>query len=265
MEPVVYEGKTALVTGASSGIGRVFARRLAERGVSQMILVARREAALRALGDELECDGRVKVEILTEDLAAPGAVGRVAERVAAAGLAVDVLVNNAGFATYGLVSAEADQAELLDEVQLNCAAVVGLTLAFLPGMQARRNGVVVNLASTAAFQPLPYMAVYGATKAFVLSFTEALWAENRDHGVRVLALCPGATETEFFDRVGADEASIGPRLTPEAVVDIALRALDHSRPSVISGVRNWVLANAGRFIPRRRLLLAADRTLRPRD
>jgi short-subunit dehydrogenase len=252
-----------LVTGASSGIGRVFAQRLAARGADRLILVARRESALRAVADSLG-SRPVQVDVLTEDLASPGAHRRVADAVDALGATVDVLINNAGFATYGRLEA-LDEATLEEEVQLNCATLAGLTAAFLPAMQAQASGVIVNVASTAAFQPLPYMAVYGATKAFVLSFTEALWGENRSGGVRLLALCPGATDTAFFDRVGAAEASVGSRQTPLTVVDTALKAVDRGRPSVICGRRNAALASTLGVLPRRLVIGAAARTLRPRQ
>jgi uncharacterized protein len=254
-----YAGKTALVTGASSGIGKVFAQRLAMRGVGRIILVSRREAVLRAVGETL---GAPHVEVIAEDLSVPLAWRRVVEAVGSDG--VDVLVNNAGFATYGRLERQ-DPDTVHQEVELNCSAVVGLAGAFLPAMQSRHSGVIVNVASTAGLQPLPYMSVYGATKAFVLSFSEALWAENRSTGVRVLALCPGATETPFFDRVGAEEASVGTRQSPETVVDLAMRAVDRGRPVVISGLVNAALAASTRFVPRRVVALGARMTLRPKD
>ena len=258
-----YVGKTALVTGASSGIGKEFACQLAARSVERLFLVARREAALRDIQRDLMTRHQIHVEVVAEDLAIAGAHRRVAERVASLGGRVDVLVNNAGFATYGRLETLEDQT-VQEEIQLNCSTLVGLTTAFLPSMQAHQDGVVINVASTAAFQPLPYMAIYGATKAFVLSFTEALWGENRAAGVRCLALCPGATETPFFDRVGAEEASVGSRQTPETVVGVAFRTVDRGRPSVVSGRRNAALASAPRLAPRRQVIAIAEKTMRPR-
>jgi short-subunit dehydrogenase len=254
-----YSGKTALVTGASSGIGRVFAERLAARKVGRLILVARREEVLREVGETL---GAPQVEVIALDLAVPGAWRQVVETVGAG--SVDILVNNAGFATYGRLERQ-DPGTITEEIELNCLTLVGLARAFLPAMQSRRDGVIVNVGSTAGFQPLPYMSVYAATKAFVLSFSEALWAENRRSGVRVLALCPGATETAFFDRVGATEASVGTRQRPEEVVDVALRAVDRGRPVAISGLRNAMLATASRFAPRRVVATGASMTMRPND
>ena len=169
---------------------------------------------------------------------------------------------NAGFATYGSfdsLSAEQEQQEIL----LNVAAVVDLTHRFLPAMLARRSGSIINVASTAAFQPIPYMAVYGASKAFVLSFSEALWAEYRGKGIRVLALCPGATSTNFFNAVGTEDAGLGSKETPEKVVQVALRALERGRPSVISGRQNALMANSVRFAPRGMVARMGAGAMRP--
>ncbi|HXY43710.1 MAG TPA: SDR family oxidoreductase [Acidimicrobiales bacterium] len=264
MQPYEYRGKTALVTGASSGIGKAFAEELVVRGVDRVILVARRETVLREVGDALVGSKPVRVDVIAEDLSLPGAHRQVAAAVASLGATVDVLVNSAGFGTYGLLQDLADTT-LQEEMSLNCATLVGLTAAFLPGMQSRGSGVIVNVSSTAAFQPLPYMAVYAATKAFVLSFTEALWGENRHSGVRLLALCPGPTETPFFDRVGAAEASVGRRQSPDTVVAVALRAVDQGRPVVVCGWPNAVLARMPRLVPARPVIILAGRTLRPRS
>lgn len=258
-----FVGQTALITGASTGIGAVFAHQLAARG-AHLILVARSEDRLRTLAAGLTAAHGVTVDVLPADLTRPGAGDDLAARVAALGRTVDVLVNNAGFATHGDVE-RADPARLLDQVQLNCAAVVDLTTRFLPGMTARRRGAIVNVASTAAFQPIAHMAVYAASKAFVLSFTEALWSEARPRGVTVLALCPGATETPFFTVVGAEEASFGKRRTPEQVVATALRGLATGKPSIVDGHANALLARLQRFLPHRAVLSIAERTVRPRD
>jgi len=259
VKPYDYRGKTALVTGASSGIGKVFAERLAARGVGRLILVSRRESALRAVGDGI---AGAAVEVVAADLAVPGGYRTVLDALRERGVEVDVLVNSAGFGTHGRLE-DQDAAAVQEEVEVNCTALVGLTAALLPGMQQRRSGVIVNVGSTAGFQPLPFMAVYGATKAFVLSFSEALWGENRRSGVRVLALCPGATETSFFDRVGTEDASVGRRQDPGEVVDVALRSVDRGRPSVISGRWNAVLAGSTRLAPRRVVVITAGMTMRP--
>jgi len=257
-----YQGKTALITGASGGIGTAFARALTARGAN-VILVARSEGRLRALADELARDHGVRAEAIAVDLTREDAARELRAAVDARGLAVDLLINNAGFGTYGpfeTLAAERAGAE----VALNVAAVVDLTHLFLPAMLAQGDGAVINVASTSAFQPLPYMAVYGATKAFVLSFSEALWAECRGRGVRVLALCPGPTATEFFDVVGTDDGVVGQRRTAAQVVTTALRALERGRPSVVDGWANYLLAQTPRLAPRGLVARLAERVTRPR-
>jgi len=177
------------------------------------------------------------------------------------GRQIDILVNNAGFGLHAVLH-QADPVTLTEMVQVNVAALVDLTRLYLPGMLARDRGAVINVASTAAFQPVPYMAVYGASKAFVLSFTEALWAETRRTGVRVTALCPGSTETEFFT-VAGENAQVGRRMAPERVVHAALRALDHRTGSVVTGAGNRLLINAPRLAPRQFVTRMAERTMRP--
>jgi short-subunit dehydrogenase len=258
-----YKSQTALITGASSGIGAAFAEALAARGM-HLVLVARSKDKLEGLGTELAKTYGVGVQVIAMDLSKPGASRRVFEQTTWNGLTVDLLVNNAGFATHGLFE-ELPLERQYEEIMLNCTAVVEMTHWFLPGMVSRGSGGVVNVASTAAFQPLPYMAVYGATKAFVLSFSEALWAENRARGVRVLALCPGATDTPFFDVVAAPEASVGgARQDPEDVVARALKALESGRMHLISGTKNYLMANVSRFFPRRTVAAMTARVLRPK-
>ena len=176
-----------------------------------------------------------------------------------------MLVNNAGFGSYGPF-AEADADREADEVAVDVSAVVTLARAFLPGMLARGSGGILNVASTIAFQPAPYQAVYGASKAFVLSFSQALWAEARAAGVAVTALCPGPTRTGFVEALGADvgHTAIYRRLAdPEPVIEAGLRALDKGRAVVIPGVRNKVIAVSGRFMPREWLTRVSARWLRP--
>lgn len=258
--PYDYRGKTAVVTGASSGIGRAYARALAERG-ADVVLIARTEPALRELADELGRAHGVTARPLPADLTDPAAADRIAGTLLEWGAETDVLVNNAGFASYELFT-DSKAEHNADMVQVNVAALVALTHRLLPAMTARGDGLVVNVASNTAFQPLPYFALYAATKAFVLSFTEALHAEVAPSGVRVLALCPGATETAFFD--GAAGAERGSKQTPEQVVATALRAVDQNRPSVVSGAANRVGATLPRLLPRRTTLAVAHRTMRPR-
>lgn len=256
-----HRGTTALITGASSGLGATFARRLAERGAN-LILVARRRDRLDALADQLRADTGVNVVAYEQDLSRPGAGATLARRIAADGRSVDTMVNNAGVGTHGNLSAQ-DPDALAAELQLNVVNVVDLTRALLPQMLQRRRGVVLNVASTSAYQPTPSMAVYGAGKAFVLSFTEAIAYETRHSGVRVLAVSPGPMHTEFFDNLGTTRPGVGRWQTPDQVVDFTLRTLDRRRPppSVISGTLNAIPIAAARFTPRRLVLAITGRAI----
>jgi uncharacterized protein len=249
-----------LITGASSGIGEAFARVLAARG-DDLVLVARSAGKLEALAAELTARHNVRVDVVPADLSLPDAAGGIVAELAVRGIAIGTLVNNAGFGTYGEF-AVLDAARERDEVFVNVVAPVVLTRALLPAMLERGRGAIVNVGSTASFQPVPYMATYGATKAFVLSFSEALAEEVRPHGVRVVALCPGQTETAFF--TGIDEArSPGRARTSEQVVATALRALERGRVVAIDGLANYLLANASRFAPRWLVTRIAARMFRP--
>ncbi|RPI49792.1 MAG: SDR family oxidoreductase, partial [Chloroflexi bacterium] len=192
--------QTALVTGASRGIGEAFARQLAAQG-KDLVVVSRDEARLQELADELSAAHGVRVHVIACDLSMPGAAGQVWAETERLGIAVDLLVNNAGVGKRG-VFAELDHDFQAAMVRLNVNAVVELTRLYLPGMRARHRGGVINVASNAAFQPVPYMAVYAATKAFVLHFSEALAEEVGPGGVWVMALCPGATDTTFWEVAG---------------------------------------------------------------
>jgi short-subunit dehydrogenase len=252
--------RIALVTGASSGIGEAFARRLAADG-HDLVLVARSEDRLTRLAAELERRHGRSVLVVPADLSTPDGVASVRRRTDAAGIAVDLLVNNAGFATHGALVG-LDPARDHQQVMVDVAAVVGLTHAYAPGMVARGRGGIVNVASTAGFQPLPFMAVYGASKAFVLSFTEALRVELAGTGVTVVALCPGPTETAFFSGVG-DEASVGGRrATPEEVVDAGARALARDAGTVVVGFRHRLLTALPRVLPRSVTAAVSGRILR---
>lgn len=244
-----FKNKTALITGASSGIGEAFARELAGKGAN-LILVARRLDRLNKLSAELSEKYGVRVSVIGLDLTGDSAVSTLRSKVDDLGIEVDLLVNNAGFATSGSFETE-DLEKALNEIDLNVKAVVSLTHAFIPGMLNRNHGAVINVASTAAFQPVPTMAVYGATKAFVLSFSEALWAEFEDSGVRVLALCPGGTDTEFFEVAGS-QGTGSKRETASQVVKVALAELSSKsmKPSIVSGSRNKVLAFMPRIVSR---------------
>jgi hypothetical protein len=247
---------TALITGASAGIGAVFAEKLAAQQ-QDLVLVARSEDKLQAIAADLSQKYGVGTTVMAQDLTAPGATDALFTKLDQQGIAVDVLVNNAGFGLYGEVAA-GDRDAQLNMIQLNVAVVVDLAYRCLQGMKARRSGSIVNLSSTAAFQPIPNFAVYAASKAFVLSFSEALWYECKSYGVKVLGVCPGPTETEFFkvaDFPDTMSESVAQSYTsPEAVVDEALRALAHGHSHVVTGgLNNQILVNVGRFLPREAL------------
>ena len=265
---MTYRETTALITGASSGLGAEFARRLAERG-ADVVLVARRADRLDALARELEAAHGIRATAIAFDLGSPGAGHRLQADLAGRGIAVNTVVNNAGFGVHGLF-VESDADAIAAEIQLNVGALVDVSRAFLPellaGAAAGASGALVNVASTAAYQPTPFMAVYGATKAFVLNFTEALAYEARGSGLKVLALSPGATRTEFFDVVGTEDAAVGRFQSSEQVVATALAALDRRRTpaSVVSGASNAVSSILAGRMPRRATLAVSGRVLAPR-
>lgn len=253
----------AVVTGASSGLGAIFADQLAERGLP-LVLTGRDEARLRAVRERVRAASPgVDVELVVGDLATPSGLEALLEVLG--DRPIDVLVNNAGFGTYGPFS-DADPARERGMIGVNVDALVGLTHAVLPGMLARGRGGILNVASTIAFQPAPYQAGYGATKAFVLSFSEALWGETRGTGVTVTALCPGPTATGFVDALDSDVSHIGlyRHLTaPEPVVRAGLKGLDRGRATVVPGWRNKLLALSGHVSPGWMSALIGGRMLRP--
>lgn len=254
--PAPAPDSTCIVTGASSGIGSDIARQLARRGHG-VTLVARRESRLKELADELQIAHGVRVEVLPADLSDAGSRDELVDAVQRLGLQVDVLVNNAGVGSSGVFPGHGRDGEV-NLVRLDVEAVVDLTAAFLPGMVERRAGAVLNVASTAAYQPLPGMATYAAAKAFVLSFSESLAGEAAPQGVTVTALCPGPVKTEFGERAGLGDAeSRVPGFlwtSSEQVAKAAVDAMDAGRRVVIPGPLNQVGAIAGRFSPRRILL-----------
>ena len=201
-----YQGKTAVITGASSGIGVEFAKQFAARGAN-LVLVARREERLALVSEDIRAEYGVQVTYFALDLGEPTSGANLIEKLSDAGLTTDILINNAGFATNNKVAKE-DRLRVSGQIQLNVGTLVDLTVGMLPAMQARDFGVIVNVASTAALQPVPNLAVYAATKAFVLSFTEALWGELRGTKIKALAICPGATESEFWDVAAMDSKSM---------------------------------------------------------
>lgn len=233
---------TALVTGASVGIGRAFAEHLAARG-DDLVLVARDVTRLEQVAGDLSRAHGVAVEVLPADLLDRAALTAVEARLVAADRPVDLLVNNAGFGTYGRF-ADLDVDHEVDEVELNVVALVRLTHAALRAMEARAAGAIVNVASVAAYQPTPVSATYGATKAFVHSFTHAVREEARASGVHVMLVCPGYTRSEFHDRAGFRPTGV-PELvwqSADAVAGAALRDLDRGRAVSIPGFFNQAAA-----------------------
>ncbi|HET9126999.1 MAG TPA: SDR family oxidoreductase [Propionibacteriaceae bacterium] len=250
-----------LITGASGGIGRAFAAELAARG-HDLVLTARREEELRATADIIGAHG-VRTELIPADLSDPAGRRHLLDELRARDLTISMLVNNAGFGSIGRF-AELDADRLADEVELDVQTVVQLSRALLPAMLDAGHGSIVNVASTAAFQPLPTMAVYAAAKAFVLSFSQALWDEVRHQGVRVIAVCPGPTDTDFFVRAGDDDVLTG-RRTPQQVALTCLEALDKGRPYVVDGLLNTVQAEVAKRTPARVAIPLARAVVRHHD
>src|SRR5881392_2728464 len=250
----------SLITGASSGIGEVFARKLAARG-RNVLLVARSEDKLITLCNELGRSNSVRAQYVALDLSKPESPARLFEEAEQRGLVVDMLINNAGFGSMGEFS-KLDLARELNMIDLNIKALVELTYRFLQPILERKQGEIINVASTAAFQPVPFMATYAATKAFVLSFSEALWEENRSYGIEVMALCPGVTNTNFFEASRMQRPPARTSQTPDEVVDTALRALKRRKGSVISGWTNFMAVEAERVVPRKLILKAVGAVMR---
>jgi short-subunit dehydrogenase len=252
-------GGAALVTGASSGIGEAFARTLA-RGGMDVVLLARRGPRLEEIASGIRADAGVGATCVVQDLTAPDAASRVLAALGQAGVHVGLLVNNAGFGSFGPFHDE-DPDRALAMVDLNCRAPVALAHAFLPAMLARGRGGIVFTSSLASFQPTPFVATYAATKAFERVLAESMWAELRVRGVDVVAVCPGYTPTGFQAVAGTDRIRLRQSpTTPEQVVEAALGALGR-RPSVIPGVLNRLLSVPGRLLPAGPLMRLAHRYL----
>ena len=254
----------AVVTGASSGLGAIFAQRLGERG-HNLVLAGRDSGRLEDVRQRVTARARdCAVTLVTADLATGDGVLALLRELG--DRPVDLLVNNAGFGTYGPFD-RSDAGREMEVIAVDVAALVQLTRAVLPGMVERGRGGVLNVASTIAFQAAPYQATYGAAKAFVLSFSQALWQETRHRGITVTALCPGPTKTGFVEALGNAEASqtaIYARLgEPGPVVDAGLRALDRGALVAVPGLRNRAIAFLPRITPRRLLTSISGRLLAP--
>jgi uncharacterized protein len=249
------DGQTALVTGASVGIGVDLAECFAKDGYD-LILAARTESALRTVADRLANTYAIKATPIAADLSVIGGGQRLADAIKKAGLSVDVVVNNAGYGQAGAFSGS-DSAGQLGMIDLNDRALVELTHIYWPTMLANQRGGVLNVASTAAFQPGPLMSVYYASKAFVLSFSEALWEEARGTGVKVSCLCPGPTESKFRERAGTGKTRLsrtGPQMPSMSVARMGYDAWQNNKRVEVTGLRNRLTASLVPFLPRTLLL-----------
>jgi len=249
------EGQTALVTGASAGIGVDLAECFAKDGYN-VILAARTESALREVAERLAKTYKITATPIAADLQAQGGGTKLAEEIKKKGLSVDVVVNNAGYGQAGGFNGS-DKAVQLGMIDLNDRALVELTHIYWPGMIANKRGGVLNVASTAAFQPGPLMAIYYASKAFVLSFSEALWEEARDTGLKVSCLCPGPTVSKFRERAGTGKTRLSRAGTPMSSMSVARQgynAWQNNKRVMITGFRNRMTARLAPFLPRTTLL-----------
>lgn len=260
---VHYQGKTALITGASSGIGAEFAKALAARQVN-LVLIARSTDRLQTLAASLQQQHGIHATVITADLSKEGAANQIMQDIEHKQLSIDLLINNAAFGLYDRfenLSAERDHAQMM----VNVTAVVDLTHALLPSMLQRAHEcAIINVASMAAFQAIPYMAVYGASKAFILSFSLALAEEYRQKGLQVLTLVPGATDTAFYQTSG-EIAGANQKRTPAQVVTTGLVALEQGRTLAIDGFLNRIMATLSRLASRQMAARLMGQLTRPRE
>ncbi len=258
-----WAGKWALVTGASAGIGLELAKQLAQGGAN-LVLTARRVDRLQALASELAAKHGTRTEVFSADLTRPQAPEEIHGFTTEKGIEVELLVNNAGFGAFGNAY-EIPIEKMLEMIQVNCSAVVHLTRIYLPEMVARRHGDVLIVSSVAAFQAVPYNSVYAATKAFDLLFSEGIAAEVRGSGVRVCALCPGSTSTEFKDVAQQPDRAFRSAETAEKVARVGLEALAAGKTMVISGFKNKLMTESQRLAPRSLVTRMAEKMMRATD
>ena len=258
----LWRGKWALITGASSGIGWALAEQLAGHGAN-LVLTARRADRLARLSGDVTSRYKIQTEILAADLARPQTPGEIYRFTEQKSLPIEILINNAGFGAYGEFR-KVEAQRYLDMVQVNVASVIHMTHLFLAPMVERRSGYIMIVASTAAFQPVPYISTYAATKGFDLLFAEGLAEEVRRYGVRVCALCPGSTASEFNEVAGQPKLA-GPQESNEKVARVGLQALAAGKARVISGARNWLSVEAQRLAPRRLVTRVAARMFMPQQ
>lgn len=256
-----WSRKWALVTGASAGIGEALAKQLAAAG-THLVLTARRTDRLQELASDLSSKHGIQTEILGADLSKPGASKEIFAFTSEKKIEIELLVNNAGFGSFGYLH-EAPEDRLLEMIQVNCSAVVHLTRLYLPRMVERRHGDVLIVASTASFQAVPFISTYAATKAFDLLFAEGVAEEVRPFGIRVCALCPGSTNTEFKDVAGQPDRVFRVAETAEKVAKVGLEALARGKTFVISGGMNRLMMESERLAPRRFATRMAARIMRP--
>jgi uncharacterized protein len=256
-----WAGKWALVTGASAGIGWALAEQLADGGAN-LVLTARRTDRLAKLAGDLSAKHGIKAEAFAADLVRPEAPREIYAFTTGKGIEVELLINNAGFGAFGN-NHEIEETRLVEMIQVNCSAVVHLTRLYTSEMVRRRHGDVLIVASTAAFQAVPFIATYAATKAFDLIFAEGIAEELRPFGVRVCALCPGSTNTEFQQVARQPDRVFRAAETAEKVARVGLEGLAHGKSCVISGTRNRLMVEAERIAPRRFIAKMAAKMMRP--
>jgi len=258
-----WAGKWALITGASAGIGEAIARQLAAAG-AHLILTARRTDRLASLASGLTLKHGTKVEVFPADLARPGAAREIHAFTTEKGIDVELLVNNAGFGAFGHIK-DIPEDRLLEMVQVNCSAVLELTRLYVTGMIKRQRGDILIVASTAAFQAVPFISAYAATKAFDLILAEGIAEELRPFGVRVCALCPGPTDTEFQQVAEQPDRAFRFAETADKVAQVGLEGLARGRSCVVSGTSNRWMVRAERLAPRSFVAKMAARMMRPEE